>query len=472
VAAGERRYDLDDLALAEELSQRAALAVDSARLFQAEQVARSRAERVAARDKALYAVTSALSAALTPERTGAVVIEQGQAALGAVAGLLALLADDGTVLEIVAESGYAAAAVAPWHRIPLDAPIPLAAAARTGVPLYYESYAALIAAYPHLAHGVRTGHEAVAALPLRVEGRAIGVLGLSFAGVHPFAAEDLAFMGALADQSAQALERARLYAGEARARQAAEDLARQRQEFVATASHELKTPLTTLLGHVELLGRQLSRPVPDTARVNRYLGVLQSAAGRLGALVDDLLDTARIQQGYLALRLAPCDLVVIARDVLQRAEESIERTARHTLALDAPTSVPGVWDGERLDQVLSNLVSNALKYSPDGGEVRVRVVPTPEDVAIVVSDQGIGIAPDETTLLFEPFARGRILREMVGGTGLGLYIVRQNIEQHGGAIVIESTPGVGTTITVRLPRGTATAADAPASGGRPEPSNP
>lgn len=184
-------------------------------------------------------------------------------------------------------------------------------------------------------------------------------------------------------------------------------------------------------------------------------------------MVNDLLDTARIQQGRLALRLAPCDLAAIAREVLQRAEEAPERTTRHTLVLDAPASVPGVWDGERLDQVLTNLVSNALKYSPDGGEVRVRVAPTAEGATIAVSDQGIGMASDEATRLFEPFARGTTLRDVVGGTGLGLYIVRQNIEQHGGSVVIESTPGVGTTITARLPHGSAMPAGTSAAGDTP-----
>ena len=166
----------------------------------------------------------------------------------------------------------------------------------------------------------------------------------------------------------------------------------------------------------------------------------------------DLLDVARIQRGELALRPEPMDLVDLARQVLDRFELSPERSPNHRLALEATEAVAGRWDADRLDQAITNLVSNALKYSPDGGEVRVCVARHDGAAVLRVCDEGLGIAPDEQARLFRPYARGQAARG-VEGTGLGLYVTSQVVARHGGTIAVESVLGAGSVFTIRLPLG-------------------
>jgi signal transduction histidine kinase len=153
----------------------------------------------------------------------------------------------------------------------------------------------------------------------------------------------------------------------------------------------------------------------------------------------------------LALRRQPCDLAELARQVVERFQEAPERTEHHQVVLDAPAPVVGTWDSDRLDQVLTNLLGNALKYSPDGGEVRVGVGMVGEQAELSVSDQGIGIARGDQHRLFQPFGRAHQVGRSIHGVGLGLYITAQIVERHGGTISLESKPGAGSTFRVRLP---------------------
>jgi signal transduction histidine kinase len=189
----------------------------------------------------------------------------------------------------------------------------------------------------------------------------------------------------------------------------------------------------------------------DHKRLHGYITRLQRQLGRLEALVADLLDASRIQQGQLILQRAHGDLVVLAQSVLGHFAEASERTPHHRLVLDAPEPVVGAWDLNRLDQALTNLVSNALKYSPEGGEVRVTVRQVDGRALMSVRDEGIGIPLTEQGKLFQPFVRSEAVRGTMIGTGLGLYITRQIVEQHGGMITVESEPGRGSTFTVQLP---------------------
>lgn len=245
-------------------------------------------------------------------------------------------------------------------------------------------------------------------------------------------------------------ELAQLLHREQAARAEADQAVRLREEFLSIASHELKTPLTTVKGYVQLLSREISRPQLDHDLLVELLNDLQAQVDRFETLVNDLLDASRIQQGRLELRPEPLDLTALAQQVLERFEHAAERTERHTLVLEAPGPIWGTWDPAQLDQVLTNLVSNALKYSPEGGEVRLRLRHRGDSVEVMVSDQGVGIPPEEQALLFQPFVRGAAGRN-IGGTGLGLYITAQIVARHGGSIHIQSEVGVGSTFTVCLP---------------------
>jgi len=290
----------------------------------------------------------------------------------------------------------------------------------------------------------------VMVVPLIARERSLGVL--TFATTtesgRRFGPEELAIAEELARRCALALDNARLY------RQAQEALAL-RDQFVGIASHELRTPVTGAKGFLELLERQLARETPDAARIARYLAQMQGSIGRMEGLVADLLDVSRIQQGRLDLQPELCDLTALGRAILGRLESGVEWTGAHTIAFDAPETVVGLWDRARLDQVLTNLVSNALKYSPQGGSVHLAITwdraTEPPIATITVSDQGLGIPEAERETIFQPFSRGSARGTAIGGTGLGLYIVRQIVEGHGGTIGVESTPGQGSTFIVRIP---------------------
>ncbi len=235
---------------------------------------------------------------------------------------------------------------------------------------------------------------------------------------------------------------------------------RLREEFLSVASHELRTPLTPLKGFAALTLNRMEKGAdfPERERTLKALRSMARQTDRLTRLVDDLLDTSRIQAGRFELERARVDLVPLVREVLERFELRGEEGLRfHFEAPEGP--VEGVWDGPRLEQVVTNLLSNAVRYSPQGGTVRVNFHLTPEAVELRVRDEGIGIPPESLALLFQPFARAsNATARHFGGLGLGLFICREIVQRHGGTIWAES-PGAhqGSCFHVRLPR------EAPAS---------
>lgn len=300
-------------------------------------------------------------------------------------------------------------------------------------------------------NGMPEGHLPVRSyLAVPVVSRSGEVLGgLFFGHSEPgvFTERDERLVVGVAGQAAIAIDNARLY-------DQAQQAVSAREQFLSMASHELKTPLTTLKGSVQLLSRQLSQTELDRERLSAYADRLQVQMNRMEQLVADLLDVSRIQQGRLDLRPEVCDLREIASEVLVRCEEASERNEGHRLVLGAPEPVKAMVDPIRIDQALTNLVSNALKYSPQapqGGTIRLSVAQQNGDAVLAVSDQGIGISAADQERLFQPFARSEAVRGTVSGSGLGLHITRQIIEQHGGQITVESKVGIGSTFTIRLP---------------------
>ncbi len=222
--------------------------------------------------------------------------------------------------------------------------------------------------------------------------------------------------------------------------------------FISVVSHELKTPVSIIKGYAETLRNPKARA--DSALVDDMLTDIVQEADRLASLVDDLLDASRLQAGGLPFRdVEDVDLSLIAERVVERYRP---RTSKHELILSFPEEFPEVeGDPERLEQVLDNLVSNAIKYSPHGGTVEVRGRANPAEIVISVTDQGVGIPLDEQERIFDRFYRveGPETRA-VAGTGLGLYLTRAIVEAHGGRCWVTSTPGRGSTFYVALPRET------------------
>ena len=417
-------------------------------LTSALQTARRRAEHTAERIARLEAVSAALVEALTPAEVATVVVEQGVAALEAHAGVIVRRADDAT-LEVIGAQGYPAAALDPWRRFPLAAPIPLAEAVRTAAPIWIESRAALEAGYPAVAASP-TSNQSFAALPLVVEGQVIGAFGLSFATARTFTADDRSYITALSQQCAQALERARSFEAEHVARTNAEAAVRLRDVFLSVASHELRTPLTGLQGNVQLLQRRAARDGTFAERDRRAVDVIVEQTKRLGTLISTLLDVSRIQHGQLQITRNHLDLGALLRRVV---DEVVPTLTHHSIRPALPEE-PLIVDGDtlRLEQVVHNLLSNAVKYSPFGGEVCVQVTRQEADACVVVADQGLGIPKDALSQIFDRFFRAsNAAQQNISGVGIGLFVVREIVTLHGGTVQAESTTGQGSTFTVRLP---------------------
>ncbi|MBZ4418677.1 GAF domain-containing protein [Myxococcus sp. RHSTA-1-4] len=281
------------------------------------------------------------------------------------------------------------------------------------------------------------------AVPVRTRGRTLGVITLGTAPPQRrLGTSDVTMAEELARRVAVALENASLY----RDAQAA---VRLRDEFLSVASHELKTPLTSLKLQHGLIDRALGEA---RDKVGPRLSTAMRQVHRLTALVDSLLDVSRISLGRLALEPTEVDLGQAVRDAVDRMEEVFIQ-AGCSVRVDVPGPLPGRWDLLRLDQVLVNLLTNAAKYGA-GRPVRVEATPEGEDaVRLSVSDEGIGIAAADLPRLFGRFERA-VSDRHYGGLGLGLYISRQIVDAMGGRIEVESREGVGSVFTVRLPRGT------------------
>jgi signal transduction histidine kinase len=242
-----------------------------------------------------------------------------------------------------------------------------------------------------------------------------------------------------------------------RARARTEALAAERDAFLAAASHDLKNPLTAIKGTTQLLRRRLRRS--DSVPVDRLdagLSTIEQTSDQMLGLINELMDIARLRMGQsLALDLQPVDLVGLVKSVVMAQQAA---TDRHQLRVEsASEAVVGLWDPVRLRRVLDNLLSNATKFSPQGGEIVVRVVHAPATadgeptwVLVTVQDQGVGIPVADRERIFERFGRGSNVGH-IAGTGIGLAGVRQIVEQHGGSVSVESHEGHGATFVVRLP---------------------
>jgi signal transduction histidine kinase len=244
----------------------------------------------------------------------------------------------------------------------------------------------------------------------------------------------------------------RLLAQERTARAEAEAAVRMRDEFMGIASHELRTPITAIKCTVQLLLSRLDRGDLDPTRVIERLQTLNLMTDRLNLLIADLLDVTRLRTGQLHLRPEPLDLAHLVQQMVD--EQRVQLGSKYPLSLRVHGELPALSaDQYRIQQVLSNVLQNAVKYSPAGGEVEVRLRAQDAGVVISVSDTGIGLPPDALESIFEPFGRAsNARREQLPGMGLGLYITRQIVNQHGGHIWAQSAgEGFGTLMSIWLP---------------------
>ncbi|HEX9494337.1 MAG TPA: ATP-binding protein [Candidatus Limnocylindria bacterium] len=281
--------------------------------------------------------------------------------------------------------------------------------------------------------------------PITAGERRIGILE-AFAAHRPiFSGDDLALVQLLADQAAVVLE-SRALIDEAGKVQAQEEAAKLKEDFVSAAAHDLKTPLTTLLGQAQILELRFARD-PGLAQHQPAIGRIAREARRLSTLVEDLLDASRIEEGKLEVRREPVDLAAVVRAAGERTRPEKER-----IIVDARDPLTGSFDHRRIEQLVDNLIDNGLKYSDEDSPVEVRAWRENGEIRISVRDHGIGIPAADLPRVFDRFHRaGNVDARRYAGIGLGLYICRGIAQEHGGRIWVESTVGLGSTFHVALP---------------------
>ncbi|MEK7821394.1 MAG: HAMP domain-containing sensor histidine kinase, partial [Pseudomonadota bacterium] len=236
------------------------------------------------------------------------------------------------------------------------------------------------------------------------------------------------------------------------ARLAAEEANQSKSSFLANMSHELRTPLNAILGFSEAVKMGIPAPLTHPKHVE-YIGLIHQSAGHLLQLINDILDLSKIESGAQTLQEAR----ICLPDVLETCVRMVrERADRKNIRLDVDVGddCPGLTADERMiKQIVLNLLTNAIKFTPNGGVVSIGVALDGGGLAVRVADSGVGIGPEDMRRVFTPFARAEGDPYVRGqeGTGLGLVLTRKMVDMHGGALTLDSVPGTGTTATVRFP---------------------
>jgi signal transduction histidine kinase len=333
--------------------------------------------------------------------------------------------------------------------IPLESDIPVARVVRSGISEVEYRVAPTIGEQIHRDPAYQfvvrqLAPRAYICVPITAHGQTLGAVAFILtAPERQFTATDVAFAEEVAQRAALALDNAYLY-------QQAQAAIVVRDQFLSTAAHELKTPLTALLGNVQVMERRNQREGSLPERERRAVHVIHTQTKRLSKMVATLLDISRFEQGKLTIERAPIDICALVSRIV---EEVLPSLTMHTVEFNLPDTVM-IIDGDelRLEQVVQNLINNAVKYSPNGGPVKVRVSQRGSMVCIDVTDLGIGIPAEDIPHLFERFYRASNTDDQhMSGMGIGLYIVQELVSLHGGSVAVESTERQGSTFTVRLP---------------------
>ena len=429
-----------------------AQALDRARLFEAERKAREAAAEANRRLKMLSEASKSFAEASRDLSSALNVIAERLTAMvgdAATIALISLIREDGTMLENVAararEPEFAEYLASFAREHPQRVGVGMRGrVAATGEPLFLPVVdpASLQASSVSDAQPLleRFKMATMMVVPLRVRDRILGTVSMSRADpTRPYTPADLMFVQELADRAALTIENARLYESATRA-------SRVRDHLLFVAGHELLTPLTVLRLQVS----SLQRNDFDPARAASKLEMTARSLERLDNLIEKFIDISCISAGQLSFTPEPVDLVGLVRDVAALFGERLEKSGCD-LELLARESIVGQWDRLRIEQVITNLFSNACKYGA-GSPVEVAVGRSSDMAFVQVKDHGVGMAPEKQALIFQRFERAVADRNM-GGLRLGLWICREIVEAHGGRIAVESAPGQGSAFTVYLPMG-------------------
>ncbi|MGE3855909.1 MAG: ATP-binding protein [Dehalococcoidia bacterium] len=282
------------------------------------------------------------------------------------------------------------------------------------------------------------------AAPIRTAAGPVGVLTLYSPRASVFSSDDIPFTETVSEQVSAFFVRHELVQ-QAVTMEAQEEAMRLKEDFLAAAAHDLRTPLTGILGRAQLLLRRAVRDPEATPSRIEDLRSLVEDGKRMQRLTEGLLEVSRLEHGFTADR-EPTDLHVLARDV-------VDSLAEHRQSIDVVGEARAAVDAERFRQVLQNLVDNAVKFTPGGGAILVEIEDLDDLVRVSVTDSGLGLATDEVNTIFERFQRGSAAtRGLMGGMGVGLYLCRRIVQEHGGTIRAERRPEGGARFIVELPQ--------------------
>jgi len=402
----------DNLPMLKAFANQAAVAIENARLYTVtDRALAARVEELTT----LQQVDRTLNASLNLERVLALTLSWALRATRAEEGVLCILDEEGNVQTVVAADGGDTPA--------LPGPEIVKLALHSHEPLVIGRLRILV--------------------PIRFEGQVVGLLDLRNNGGLLFQPEHAQLAGRLADHAAVAIENARLYEKVHQANEA-------KTEFVSFIAHELRTPMTSIRGYADMLGREMVGDL-NTQQL-QFVRIINSNVTRMQILVSDLQDVSRIETGKMRMEVMPTPFGGALENAMEVTQGQIE-TRSQELRVEMEGGLPKVRaDPTRLTQILINLLSNANKYTPEEGSIRVKAWANGKYVSCVVSDTGIGISPEDQARLFTKFFRSEsaAVREMPG-TGLGLCIVKSLVELQGGEIEVESELGEGSTFTFTVP---------------------
>jgi signal transduction histidine kinase len=364
-------------------------------------------------------------------------------ALVPFARLAIVLAEDDAARVIATSGARADEVMPPGTELPLENNV-LADVIASGRTIYRRDMAETrYAEEPSL---LELGLRSRAAAPLLVGARVIGLITVGRAEPDAFEPHEVELVTLLGRLAASAVQNIRAYESERRTVEELRRLSTLRADFVSIVSHELRSPMAAVIGAARTLQSRWRELRPNQREA--FLGLIGDETARLATLIGDVLDTSRIDAGTFTYRFQDVDLGAIVTESVAAARAGQDEVPLLARVPQRLQRVRG--DAERLRQVLANLLDNAVKYSPAGESVEVRVAPSDTTIAVSVRDQGPGIAPEDRELVFEKFGRaaGGDARP---GTGLGLYIARSIAEAHSGTLELSSSPGRGSTFTLRLP---------------------
>jgi signal transduction histidine kinase/CheY-like chemotaxis protein len=445
----EREFPTEDHEFLVSLTRHAAIALERARFYDEAAKRQRHAEASAQRLEKLREAMEALAGARTSGDVAKVAVEAGGVAVGATSATMWLLDPDDDLLKLAASHNVADNYLSSFRVIRPDSRLAIARVVATRTPMFVADELQLARdapeAYPHMRDAGQVHPFAV--LPLATEERVLGAIAFTFAGArHEVVADERELLFGLTRSCEQALERARLLEVEAEARRVAEAASQRKDELLAMLSHELRNPLAAMTTAVDIIKMR-------EGTLGREMTILDRHLTSLTRMVSDLLDVSRVTMGKI-------ELVRETTSVKPAVEQGVETvralldSRQHVLAIDVADGLAVNADAERFVQVISNLVSNAAQYTPEGGRIYVRAREDGDDTVIEVRDNGVGISATLMPTIFDAFVQGpRKLDRQPGGLGIGLTLVRQLVELHGGRVTVHSDgEGQGSTFTLRWPR--------------------